>query len=153
MRVAGEFEDSALLATFGAEGMGAFPAAVVADARLRERYSLTRVGDCTIDALRDACAISLTPRSPRAAEIDRSDQFPMDLWRKMGDLGVLGITAPEPSLAAAPTWAYLAHGRDGRDQPRQRPVGLSLRRAQQPVRQPDQAQRQRRAEAPNTCPN
>ena len=47
VRVAGEFEDSALLATFGAEGMGAFPAAVVADARLRERYGLTRVGDCT----------------------------------------------------------------------------------------------------------
>ena len=46
VRVAGEFEDSALLATFGAEGMGAFPAAVVADARLRERYGLTRVGDC-----------------------------------------------------------------------------------------------------------
>src|SRR4029450_2047268 len=30
-----------------------------------------------------------------AAEIDRSDRFPMDLWRKMGEIGVLGITVPE----------------------------------------------------------
>jgi LysR family transcriptional regulator, transcriptional activator of nhaA len=47
VRVAGEFEDSALLATFGAEGMGVFPAAVAVDARLRDRYGLVRVGDCT----------------------------------------------------------------------------------------------------------
>ena len=33
--------------------------------------------------------------APRAAEIDRSDQFPMDLWNKMGDLGLLGISADE----------------------------------------------------------
>ena len=33
--------------------------------------------------------------APRAAEIDRSNQFPADLWRKMGDVGVLGITVPE----------------------------------------------------------
>ena len=33
--------------------------------------------------------------APRAAEIDRSDQFPMDLWRKMGDLGILGVTVDE----------------------------------------------------------
>src|SRR5215218_2280523 len=33
---------------------------------------------------------------PIADEIDRRDEFPMELWRKMGDLGILGVTvAPE----------------------------------------------------------
>ena len=33
--------------------------------------------------------------APRAAEIDRDNQFPRDLWPKMGALGLHGITAPE----------------------------------------------------------
>src|SRR5207245_513192 len=33
--------------------------------------------------------------APRAAEIDRSNQFPSDLWRKMGALGLLGVTLEE----------------------------------------------------------
>jgi isovaleryl-CoA dehydrogenase len=45
--------------------------------------------------------------APRAAEIDRSDQFPMDLWKKMGALGILGITAAEEYGGAA--MGYLAH--------------------------------------------
>ena len=49
-----------------------------------------------IDALRDAVhAFAQEEIAPRAAEIDRSDQFPMDLWQKMGALGVLGITVGE----------------------------------------------------------
>jgi isovaleryl-CoA dehydrogenase len=45
--------------------------------------------------------------TPRAAEIDRSDQFPMDLWRKFGDLGILGITVPEEYGGTG--LGYLAH--------------------------------------------
>ena len=33
--------------------------------------------------------------APRATSVDETDQFPMDLWRKFGDLGVLGITVDE----------------------------------------------------------
>ncbi len=61
-----------------------------------------------IDALRDAVrAFADEEIAPRAAEIDRTDQFPMDLWRKMGDLGVLGITVPEEYGGA--NMGYLAH--------------------------------------------
>ena len=45
--------------------------------------------------------------APRAAEIDRSNEFPADLWRKMGDLGVLGITADEEYGGAG--MGYLEH--------------------------------------------
>jgi isovaleryl-CoA dehydrogenase len=61
-----------------------------------------------IDALRDTVReFAAAEIAPRAAEIDRSDRFPADLWRKMGELGVLGITAPEEFGGAA--MGYLAH--------------------------------------------
>lgn len=44
--IVGEFEDSALLKTFGAGGMGVFPAADLIHAELIERYSVKRVGTC-----------------------------------------------------------------------------------------------------------
>jgi isovaleryl-CoA dehydrogenase len=45
--------------------------------------------------------------APRAAEIDRSNEFPADLWRKMGALGLHGITVDESYGGTA--MGYLAH--------------------------------------------
>ena len=45
--------------------------------------------------------------APRAADADRNDQFPMDLWRKCGDLGLLGLTVEE-EYGGTPM-GYLAH--------------------------------------------
>jgi isovaleryl-CoA dehydrogenase len=45
--------------------------------------------------------------APRAAEIDRSNEFPADLWRKMGALGLHGITVDESMGGTA--MGYLAH--------------------------------------------
>ncbi|MGS0756542.1 isovaleryl-CoA dehydrogenase [Roseateles sp. GG27B] len=61
-----------------------------------------------VDALRDAVYhFAQAEIAPRAAEIDATDQFPMDLWQKMGELGVLGITVAEEFGGAA--MGYLAH--------------------------------------------
>ena len=61
-----------------------------------------------IDMLRDTvAAFAANEIAPLAAEIDRSNQFPMDLWRKMGELGILGITVPEEYGGAG--MGYLAH--------------------------------------------
>jgi isovaleryl-CoA dehydrogenase len=56
------------------------------------------------EALQDFVAGEI---APRAAEIDRSNEFPMDLWKKFGDLGLLGMTAEE-EYGGTQT-GYLAH--------------------------------------------
>src|SRR3982750_596868 len=48
------------------------------------------------DAIRETVnAFSQNEIAPRAAEIDRSNQFPRDLWPKIGALGLHGITVEE----------------------------------------------------------
>ncbi|WP_350561397.1 isovaleryl-CoA dehydrogenase [Psychrobacter sp. CAL346-MNA-CIBAN-0220] len=61
-----------------------------------------------IDALRDMVQkFAANEIAPRAAEIDSSDEFPMDLWQKMGDLGLHGITVPE--AYGGVDMGYVAH--------------------------------------------
>ena len=61
-----------------------------------------------IEMLRESvAAFSRDEIAPLAGEVDRSDQFPMDLWRRMGELGVLGITVDEKYGGA--NMGYLAH--------------------------------------------
>src|SRR6202000_678030 len=50
----------------------------------------------TADALRETVqSFAANEIAPRAAEIDKSNQFPLDLWPKMGALGLHGITVEE----------------------------------------------------------
>ena len=67
----------------------------------------THISDDT-DALRDSvkrmCDDEL---APRAAAIDHDNAFPMDMWKKLGDLGLLGISIPEEYGGTG--LGYLAH--------------------------------------------
>lgn len=61
-----------------------------------------------IDALRDVVQqFAAKEIAPRASEIDSSDEFPMDLWQKMGELGLYGITVPEEYGGS--DMGYVAH--------------------------------------------
>ena len=61
-----------------------------------------------IDMLRDAVFQFCTAEiAPRASGIDQSNDFPSDLWRKLGDMGLLGITVSEQYGGS--NMGYLAH--------------------------------------------
>ncbi len=62
----------------------------------------------TADMLRDTVmSFAADAIAPRAAEIDRSNEFPRDLWPRLGELGLLGITVEEEYGGAG--MGYLEH--------------------------------------------
>ena len=62
----------------------------------------------TVEALRSSVAdFARKEIAPLAAEIDRQNEFPAALWRKLGGLGVLGVTVEEEYGGA--NLGYLAH--------------------------------------------
>ena len=64
--------------------------------------------DDTLVALRDSVRqFAQKEIAPIAAEVDQSNQFPLAMWKKLGDLGVLGVTVSEEYGGA--NMGYLAH--------------------------------------------
>jgi isovaleryl-CoA dehydrogenase len=67
-------------------------------------FDLDEEVDMLRDSVRRFCDVEV---APRAAAIDRDNDFPADLWRKFGELGVLGLTVEEEWGGAG--MGYLAH--------------------------------------------
>ncbi|MEQ8818299.1 MAG: isovaleryl-CoA dehydrogenase [Thalassobaculum sp.] len=67
-------------------------------------FDLGETADMMRDSVRSFAADAI---APRAADIDRDNTFPHDLWRKLGDLGVLGVTVGEEYGGAG--MGYLEH--------------------------------------------
>jgi isovaleryl-CoA dehydrogenase len=68
------------------------------------RFELGETVDMLRRTVRDFAAEEI---APRAASIDRTNEFPPDLWKKLGDLGLLGITIEEEYGGSA--LGYVAH--------------------------------------------
>ena len=71
---------------------------MIFDTQLNEEVDLLR------ETVREFAAKEI---APIAAEMDRSNEFPTHLWRKLGNLGLLGITIPEEYGGSG--MSYLAH--------------------------------------------
>ncbi|WP_376960362.1 isovaleryl-CoA dehydrogenase [Azospirillum sp. A26] len=67
-------------------------------------FDLGESADMLRDSVRSFAANEI---APRAAEIDQTNEFPNELWRKMGDLGILGVTVEEEYGGAG--MGYLEH--------------------------------------------
>jgi isovaleryl-CoA dehydrogenase len=80
-----------------------------ADAPILKRFASLDFGlGETLDMLRASVQqFAAAEIAPRAAEIDRSNEFPAHLWRKLGDMGLLGITVEEEHGGTG--MGYLAH--------------------------------------------
>src|SRR5660398_291556 len=67
-------------------------------------FNLGETADLLRESVRDFAQAEI---APRAEEIDRQDSFPRDLWPRLGELGLLGVTAPEEYGGA--DMSYLEH--------------------------------------------
>ncbi|MEC9371833.1 MAG: acyl-CoA dehydrogenase family protein, partial [Pseudomonadota bacterium] len=67
-------------------------------------FALGETTDLLRDSIREFARVEI---APHAADIDRNNHFPRELWEKMGDLGLLGITVEEAFGGAG--MGYLQH--------------------------------------------